>query len=133
MQFQLFWAIFHESRSNNLEQDEPSRKPGLMGSSRPGGWERGVALTSSVHRFETRHGGLAREVPPRGMRGLATLNRELVARAEGVGSSQQVVLDMDSSQSPVYGEQEQNVYNGYFNETVPWSVLRFASGCKHLF
>ena len=39
-----------------------------------------------------------------------------MARAEGVGSSQRVVLDldMDSSESPVYGDQEQSAYNGYF-------------------
>ncbi len=48
------------------------------------------------------------------MTGLATLNRELVAQAEGVGSPHRVVLDMDSSESPVYGEQEQSAYNGYF-------------------
>jgi len=51
---------------------------------------------------------LARE---ENLTGLATLNRELVARAEGVGSSERVVLDMDSSESPVYGEQEQSAYN----------------------
>src|SRR5712691_12397482 len=72
-------------------------------------WERGVALTSTLHWFETDL--LARE---ENLTGLVRLNRELVARAEGVGSSQQVVLDMDGSESPVYGEQEQSAYNGYF-------------------
>ncbi len=37
-----------------------------------------------------------------------------MAQAEGVGSLHRVVLDMDSSESPVYGEQEQSAYNGYF-------------------
>ncbi len=38
-----------------------------------------------------------------------------MAHAEGFGSLQRVVLDMDSSESPVYGEeQEQSAYNGYF-------------------
>ena len=54
---------------------------------------------------------LARE---ENLTGLATLNRELVAQAEGVGSPHRVVLDMDSSEIPVYGEQEQSAYNGYF-------------------
>jgi hypothetical protein len=36
-------------------------------------------------------------------------NRELVARAEGVGSPNWVVLDMDTSVSPAYGEQ--SAYN----------------------
>jgi len=52
---------------------------------------------------------LARE---ENLTGLVRLNRERLARAEGVGSSQRVVLGMDSSESPVYGEQEQSAYNG---------------------
>ncbi len=79
----------------------------LMGSKKV--WERGVALTSTLHWFETDL--LARE---ENFAGLARLNRELVTRAEGVSSPHQVVLDMDSSESPVYGEQEQSAYNGYF-------------------
>jgi Transposase DDE domain group 1 len=72
-------------------------------------WERGVALTSTLHWFETDL--LARK---ENFAGLARLNLELVTRAEGVGSHHRVVLDMDSSESPVYGEQEQSAYNGYF-------------------
>ena len=53
----------------------------LMGSEKV--WERGVALTSTLHWFETDL--LARE---ENFTGLAALNRGLVARAEGVGSSQ---------------------------------------------
>ncbi len=78
----------------------------LMGSEK--GWERGVALTSTVHWFET-----DLLAPEENLTGLVRLNRELVARAEGVGSPHRVVLDMDSSESPVYGEQEQSAYNGY--------------------
>ncbi len=66
----------------------------LMGSEKV--WEPGVALTSTLHWFETDL--LARE---ENLTGLTTLNRELVAQAEGVGSSQRVVLDMDSSESAV--------------------------------
>jgi len=40
--------------------------------------------------------------------GLAALNRELIARAEAIASPQRVVLDMDSTEIPVYGEQEQS-------------------------
>jgi hypothetical protein len=59
-------------------------------------WERGVALTSTLHWFETDL--LARE---ENLTGLGRLNRELLARAEGVGSPHRVVLDMNSSESPV--------------------------------
>ena len=61
----------------------------LMGSEKV--WERGVALTSTLHWFETDL--LARE---ENMTGLARLNRELVAQAEGVGSPHRVVLDLDA-------------------------------------
>ena len=68
----------------------------LLGSEKV--WKRGVALTSTLHWFEAAL--LAHE---KNLTGLARLNRELVAQAEGVGSPHRVVLDMDSSESPVYG------------------------------
>ncbi|OLD61576.1 MAG: hypothetical protein AUI53_05200 [Acidobacteria bacterium 13_1_40CM_2_60_7] len=61
------------------------------------------------------------------MTGLARLNRELVAQAEGVGSPYGVVLDMDSSESPVYGEQEQSAYNGYFGSVCYHPLFLFNS------
>src|SRR5665811_680288 len=39
--------------------------------------------------------------------GLGALNRELIAKAETIDSPHRVVLDMDSTEIPVYGEQEQ--------------------------
>jgi hypothetical protein len=42
------------------------------------------------------------------LNGLASMNRELIAKAETVHSPQRVVLDMDSTEIPVYwptGEQ----------------------------
>jgi hypothetical protein len=66
-------------------------------------------MSIAMHWFET-------DPPTRGeiLTGLSKLNREQVAQAGGVGSPYRVVLDMDSSESPVYGEQEQGAYNGYF-------------------
>jgi hypothetical protein len=85
-------------------------------------WERGVALTSTLHWFETDL--LARE---ENLTGLARLNRELVGQGEGVGSSHRGVLDMDSSESPVYGEQEQSAYNGYFGSVCFHPLFLFSS------
>ena len=82
----------------------------------------GVALTSTLHGFETDL--LARE---ENLTGLVRLNRELLARAEGVGSPHRVVLDMDSSESPVYGEQEQSAYNGYFGSVCYHPLFLFNS------
>ena len=38
--------------------------------------------------------------------------RELVGRAEAGDESERVVLDMDSTESPVHGQQEGSAYNG---------------------
>jgi hypothetical protein len=70
-------------------------------------WERGAALTSRVHSFETEL--LARD---ENLAGLAALNRELIARVEAMESSRRVALDIDSTEIPVYGQQEQSAYNG---------------------
>jgi len=44
---------------------------------------------------------------------LARINRELIGRVEAMDSPQRVVLDMDSTEIPVYGEQERSAYNGH--------------------
>jgi hypothetical protein len=49
--------------------------------------------------------------------GLARLNRELIGSAEAGDSAYRVVLDMDSTEIPVYGQQEQSAYNGHFEST----------------
>jgi DDE family transposase len=69
--------------------------------------ETSVALTSTLHWFETEV--LAEE---RNYQGLARLNTELVQR-EATGP-RRVTLDIDSSESPVHGAQEQSAYNGHF-------------------
>ncbi|HEX9245848.1 MAG TPA: transposase, partial [bacterium] len=66
-------------------------------------WERGAALTSRVHSFETDL--LTRD---ENLAGLAVFNRELIARVEALASPQRVVLDLDSTEIPVYGGQEQS-------------------------
>ena len=54
-------------------------------------WDRGAALTSTLHSFETEM--LASE---ENLLGLMALNRELVGQAEAFDDSERVVLDMDS-------------------------------------
>src|SRR5271169_4778732 len=83
-------------------------------------WERGAALTSRLQSFET-------EVLTQAdnLAGLAALNRELVARAEAIDSPPRIVLDMDSTEIPVYGEQEQSAYNGHFESTRYHPLLLF--------
>ena len=57
--------------------------------------------------------------------GLARINRELIAKAEAIDSPQRVVLDMDSTEIPVYGQQEQSAYNGHFESTCYHPLLLF--------
>jgi Transposase DDE domain group 1 len=74
--------------------------------------ERGAALTSRLQSFET---GVLTQEDNRA--GLAALNRELVARVEAIASPRHIVLDMDSAEIPVYGQQEESAYNGHFEST----------------
>ena len=75
-------------------------------------WERGAALTSRLQSFDTEV--LTQE---ENLAGLAELNRELVARAEAIDSPRRIVLDMDSTEVAVYGQQEQSAYNGHFGSS----------------
>src|SRR5216684_5454314 len=83
-------------------------------------WERGAALTSRLQSFETEV--LTQE---ENLAGLAALNRELIGKAEALASPRRVVLDMDSTEIPVYGEQEQSAYNGHFESTCYHPLLLF--------
>ena len=79
----------------------------LIGS--PKRWDRGAALTSTLHWFET-------DLLTRGenLLGLMAVNREMLARAGMPTRAGRIVLDMDSSESPVHGAQEGSAYNGHF-------------------
>jgi len=101
--------------AERLSQDPTFR---LIGSEKI--WERGAALTSRLQSFETEL--LAQE---ENLAGLAAINRELMARAEKIDAPQRVVLDMDSTEIPVYGEQEQSAYNGHFDSTCYHPLLLF--------
>jgi hypothetical protein len=57
--------------------------------------------------------------------GLGRLNRALLGMAEAMDSSCRAVLDMDSTEIPVYGEQEQSAYNGHFESTCYHPLLLF--------
>src|SRR5438132_136795 len=71
--------------------------------------ETSVALTSTLHWFET--DVLTEE---RNYQGLARLNTALIQHASARSSNLRVTLDIDSSESPVHGAQEQSAYNGHF-------------------
>ena len=68
--------------------------------------ESSVALTSTLHWFET-----VVLTEEDNYQGLARLNTDVV---RGEAMPRRVILDIDSSESPVHGAQEQSAYNGHF-------------------
>ena len=79
--------------AERLSQDPTFR---LIGSEKI--WDRGAALTSRLQSFETEM--LAQE---ENFAGLARLNRALIGKAEALDSGYRTILDMDSTEVPVYG------------------------------
>jgi len=101
--------------AEQLSQDPTFR---LIGSEK--NWDRGAALPSRLQTFETEL--LAEE---ENFAGLARVNRELIGRAEAIDSPHRTVLDMDSTEIPVYGEQENSAYNGHFESMCYHPLLLF--------
>ena len=79
--------------AERLSQDPTFR---LIGSEKV--WDRGAALTSRLQTFETEM--LAEQ---ENFAGLGRLNRALIGKAETMDSGYRTVLDMDSTEIPVYG------------------------------
>ena len=90
----------------------------LIGSKK--NWDRGGAPTSRRQSLEAEL--LANE---ENLLGLMAVNRELVAQAQAQDESERVVLDMDSTESPVHGQQEGSAYNGHFESTCYHPLLLF--------
>jgi hypothetical protein len=101
--------------AERLSQDPTFR---LIGSEKI--WDRGAALTSRLQTFETEMLGEEENFAGRGR-----LNRALIGKAEAMNSACRAVLDMDSTEIPVYGEQEQTAYNGHFESTCYHPLLLF--------
>ena len=88
--------------AQRLAQDPTFR---LIGSEKT--WDRGVALAPWLHRFET-------EMPPEeeNLAGLAELDRALMGKVEATDTGYRTALDLDSTETPVYGEQGRSAYSG---------------------
>ncbi len=86
--------------------------------------EASVAVTSTLHWFETEV--LAEE---RNYQGLARLNTALIQHAVTRSATQRVTLDIDSSESPVHGTQEQSAaYDGHFESVCCHPLFVFNPG-----
>ena len=95
-----------------------TRRSGLIGSEK--NWDRGAALTSRLQTFETEM--LAKE---ENFAGLVRINRELIGKGKALDWHYRAVLDLDSTDIPVYGNQEQSAYNGHFESTCYHPLLLF--------
>src|SRR5918996_5817712 len=76
------------------------------------GWRDGnrpAASTNTMSRFETETLASSENLA-----GLTKLNTTWVGRAMAHTSYRRIILDMDSSESPVHGQQEGAAYNGHF-------------------
>ena len=82
--------------------------------------DRGAALPSRLHWFETQV-----LTQSDNFSGLVAMNREMIGRAEGQDQSSRAVLDMDSTEIPVYGEQEHSAYNTHYASTCYHPLLLF--------
>jgi hypothetical protein len=71
--------------------------------------EKQAASTNTLSRFETEV-----LITAENQKGLEQLNAAWVERAMMRTRHHRIILDMDSSESPVYGEQEGAAYNGHF-------------------
>jgi len=73
------------------------------------GKKRNAASINTIGRFET-------EILPlkKNLKGLSEINGRWVEKAMEKTTHNRIILDMDSSESPVHGEQEGSSYNGHF-------------------
>ena len=76
------------------------------------GWkgpDRNAASTSEMGRFETEL-----LTQKENLKGIERLKVEWIKRALAKTVHRRIILDIDSSESPVHGEQEEAAYNGHF-------------------
>jgi hypothetical protein len=91
------------------DQEALSRDPAMRAVIGRKALEANAASSATVARFETEI--LAAED---NLEALSLINGAWVARAMHVTKAKKVILDMDSSVSPVHGQQEGSAYNGHF-------------------
>ena len=87
------------------------------------GLDRNAASTSEMGRFETET-----LIQEDNLKGLARMNFQWVAGAMAHTPHQRVILDMDSSESPVHGQQEGAAYNGHFECVCYHPLCRWLAG-----
>jgi len=94
------------------DQESLARDPAMRAVVGKKALDRTAASYGTVSRFETEI--LAED---ENIDALANLNSAWVSKAVSYSKAKKVVLDIDSSESPVHGNQEGSAYNGHFEST----------------
>ncbi|MBM3789960.1 MAG: IS1380 family transposase [Acidobacteria bacterium] len=94
------------------DQENLTRDPAMRAVIGRKALEKNAASQNTVSRFETEI--LAED---ENIDALANLNSAWVSKAVSYSKAKKVVLDIDSSESPVHGNQEGSAYNGHFEST----------------
>src|SRR5450756_1481016 len=94
------------------DQEALARDPAMRAVIGNRALDRNAASSGTVSRFETDI--LTQE---QNIDALVTLNSGWVEKAVSLSKTKKVILDIDSSESPVHGSQEGSAYNGYFEST----------------
>jgi len=91
------------------DQEALSRDPAMRAVVGRKALGRSAASSQTVSRFETET--LATD---ENLAALSAINHAWVGKAMRAGGIKKVILDMDSSESPVHGNQEGSAFNGHF-------------------
>jgi len=94
------------------DQEALARDPAMRAVIGNRALDRNAASSGTVSRFETEI--LAQD---ENIDALSSLNSAWVSKAVSLSKAKKVVLDIDSSESPVHGNQEGSAYNGFFEST----------------
>ena len=94
------------------DQEALARDPAMRAVIGNRALDRNAASSGTVSRFETEI--LAQD---ENIDALSSLNSAWVSKAVSLSKAKKVVLDIDSSESPVHGNQEGSAYNGHFEST----------------
>ena len=94
------------------DQEALARDPAMRAVIGKRALDRMAASSGTVSRFETEI--LTRD---ENIDALALLNSAWVSTAVSHSKAKKVILDIDSSESPVHGNQEGSAYNGHFEST----------------
>ena len=94
------------------DQEALARDPAMRAAIGNRALDRTAASSGTVSRFETDI-----ITQDENIDALATLNSSWVSKAVSLSKAKKVILDIDSSESPVHGSQEGSAYNGFFEST----------------